>query len=149
MATEVPAPLQWLFTIVVDQSWPEGDEDQLRINRDAWHAASKELLAGIADKGNNATQVTLAAPGAGDPWSGDGAEAFRALTQKFLSGDQSPVKLLSGAAKALGDSSNETALEIEYTKGCIVIALATLAAQIAWMIATALPTFGASTAGIP
>ncbi|MFC4084091.1 WXG100-like domain-containing protein [Amycolatopsis samaneae] len=138
---EMPDAVKWLLPIVVGESWPEGDEDKLRALRDAWHNASNAIP--------QASQIgTTAASGVLNDWSGDGAQAFGEQWKKFVEGDEAYFKNLTEACKALGDSCDQTALDVEYTKYMIIISLIILAAQIAAMIASAAVTFGGSTAGI-
>ncbi|RSM66383.1 NAD:arginine ADP-ribosyltransferase with a RelA/SpoT domain protein [Amycolatopsis sp. WAC 01376] len=138
---EMPDAVKWLLPIVVGESWPEGDEDKLRELRDAWHNASKAVqpIADTATKG--ATEVL-------GGWTGEGAEKFAEAWKKFVEGDEAYFKSLADSSKALGDSCNATALDVEYTKYMIIISLVILAAQIVAMIAAAAVTFGGSTAGI-
>ncbi|WP_412152458.1 toxin glutamine deamidase domain-containing protein [Amycolatopsis mediterranei] len=138
---EMPDAVKWLLPIVVGESWPEGDETKLRALRDAWHTASS-AIGPVAETGNQA------ASGVRDNWTGDGADAFAEQWKKFVEGDEAYFKQLADAAKALGDSCDQTALDVEYTKYMIIISLIVLAAQIAAMIAAAAVTFGGSTAGI-
>ena len=137
----MPGAVAWLLPIVVGESWPEGDEDKLRALRDAWHVASKSITP-VAEIGSNAASEVVA------NWTGDSATAFAEQWKKFTDGDEAYFKSLADAAQALGDSCDQTALDIEYTKYMIIISLVILAAQIAAMIAAAAPSFGASTAGI-
>ena len=138
---EMPDAVKWLLPIVVGESWPEGDETKLRALRDAWHAASS-AIGPVSETGNQA------ASGVRDNWTGDGADAFVEQWKKFVEGDEAYFKQLADASKALGDSCDQTALDVEYTKYMIIISLIVLAAQIAAMIAAAAVTFGGSTAGI-
>ncbi len=141
MGMEMPDAVKWLLPIVVGESWPEGDEDKLRELRDAWHNASKAVqpIADTATKG--ATEVL-------GGWTGEGAEKFAEAWKKFVEGDEAYFKSLADSSKALGDSCNATALDVEYTKYMIIISLVILAAQIIAMLAAAAVTFGGSTAGI-
>src|SRR3954454_24236300 len=138
---EMPDAVKWLLPIVVGESWPEGDEDKLRALRDAWHQASSSI-GPVADLGSKGAGEILGG------WTGEGATAFGEQWKKFVEGDDAYFKSLSDAAKALGDSADATALDIEYTKYMIIISLVTLAAQIIAMIAAAFVTLGASTAGV-
>ncbi|MDT7724706.1 MAG: hypothetical protein QOI21_1282 [Actinomycetota bacterium] len=137
----MPGEVAWLLPIVVGESWPEGDEDKLRALRDAWLVASKSITP-VAEIGSKAASEVVA------NWTGDSATAFAEQWKKFTEGDEAYFKSLADAAQALGDSCDQTALDIEYTKYMIIISLVILAAQIVAMIAAAAPSFGASTAGI-
>ncbi|WP_158852593.1 WXG100 family type VII secretion target [Saccharothrix deserti] len=138
---EIPDEVKWLLPIVVGESWPEGDEDELRELRDAWHRAAEAIpqVSSTADRG---------ATGVLDGWTGDSAEAFEEVWKKYVEGDEAYFKSLTEACQALGDSCDATALDVEYTKYMIIASLIMLAISIAAMIASAAVTFGASTAGI-
>jgi hypothetical protein len=138
---DMPGAVTWLLPIVVGQSWPEGDEDKLRALRDAWHVASK-AISPVSEIGSKAAGDVTA------NWTGDSATAFAEQWRKFVDGDEAYFKSLADAAKALGDSCDQTALDIEYTKYMIIISLVILAAQIVAMLAAAVPSLGTSTAGI-
>ena len=138
---EMPDAVKWLLPIVVGESWPEGDETKLRALRDAWHNASNAITP-ATDMGNKASAGVL------ENWTGEGAKAFEEQWKKFVDGDEAYFKSLADAAKALGDSCDQTALDIEYTKYMIIISLVILAAQIVAMLAAAVPSLGTSTAGI-
>ncbi|WP_370950484.1 toxin glutamine deamidase domain-containing protein [Amycolatopsis sp. cg5] len=139
---EMPDEVKWLLPIVVGESWPEGDEDKLRELAKAWHSAS-DALNPVAQMGSTAVKDILT------NWSGDSAQALGEQWKKFVDGDEAYFKSLGDAAKALGDSCDQTALDVEYTKYMIIISLIILAAQIVAMIAAAAPSLGTSTAGIP
>ncbi|WP_447002636.1 toxin glutamine deamidase domain-containing protein [Saccharothrix isguenensis] len=138
---EIPDEVKWLLPIVVGESWPEGDEDKLRELRDAWHRAAGAIpqVGSTADRG--ATSII-------GEWTGDSAEAFEAAWGKYVDGDEAYFTSLTEACQALGDSCDATALDVEYTKYMIIASLIMLAISIAAMIASAVVTFGASTAGI-
>ncbi|TVT14928.1 NAD:arginine ADP-ribosyltransferase with a RelA/SpoT domain protein, partial [Amycolatopsis rhizosphaerae] len=138
---EMPEAVQWLLPIVVGESWPEGDEDKLRLLAEAWHQASSALQP-VVQTGTNAVSGALA------NWTGQGALAVDEQWQKFVMGDDAYFKALTDASAALGNACEQTALDVEYTKYMIIISLIILAVQIASMVAAAFATFGASTAGI-
>lgn len=138
---EMPESLQWLMPIVVGASWPEGDEEKLRAMRDAWTAAAKSVEEVLGD-GNNASKAALGC------MSGQTAEKFEEYWQKYVEGDAYLVNLQQ-ICTDLAAGCDNAALGVEYTKLSIIFALGILAIQIAAMIASAVATFGTSTAGIP
>ncbi len=141
MGIEIPGAVQWLTPIVVGASWPEGDETKLRAMRDAWEAAAKSVGEVLSD-GNSASSAALGC------MNGQTAEKFNEYWQKYTEGDAYLVNLQQ-ICTDLAAGCDSAALGIEYTKLSIIAALIILAAQIAAMIASAVATFGASTAGIP
>lgn len=141
MGIEIPGAVQWLTPIVVGAKWPEGDEDKLRAMRDAWEAAAKAVGEVLGD-GNNASKAALGC------MSGQTAEKFEEHWKKYTEGDAYLVNLQQ-LCTDLASGCDNAALGIEYTKLSIIAALIILAAQIAAMIASAVATFGTSTAGIP
>lgn len=141
MGIEIPGAVQWLTPIVVGAKWPEGDEDELRLLRDAWQAAEKAVGEVLGD-GNNASTAALGC------MSGQTAEKFEEYWKSYTEGDAYLVNLQQICAD-LAKGCDNAALGIEYTKLSIIAALIILAAQIAAMIASAVATFGTSTAGIP
>lgn len=141
MGIEIPGAVQWLTPIVVGAKWPEGDEDKLRAMRDAWQAAAKAVEEVLGD-GDNASSAALGC------MSGQTAEKFKEHWQKYTEGDAYLVNLQQ-ICTDLAEGCDNAALGVEYTKLSIIAALIILAAQIAAMIASAVATFGTSTAGIP
>ncbi|WP_158851394.1 WXG100-like domain-containing protein [Saccharothrix deserti] len=141
MGIEIPGAVEWLVPIVVGADWPEGDETALRRVGVAWEQAAKTVEEVIGD-GNAAAQAALGA------MEGETAEAFERYWKQYVEGSQYLVELQK-LCDDLADGCDEAALNIEYTKLSIIAALIILAAQIAMMIASAVATFGTSTAGIP
>ncbi|GAA4545196.1 WXG100-like domain-containing protein [Amycolatopsis samaneae] len=138
MSLQIPAELTWLVQIVGGDAWPEGDEDKLRVLATAWEEASRELTA-VQGEVDSVTAAVLSA------LQGTASEEFRKFTQAF----KAQVPDVAVTAKQLGDLARETALQVEYAKYMIVGTLIMLAMQIAWALANAFWTFGASTATIP
>ncbi|MFE0022785.1 glycosyltransferase [Amycolatopsis sp. NPDC059021] len=138
MSLQIPSELTWLVQIVGGDAWPEGDEDKLRVLAVAWEEASRELTA-VQGEVDSVTAAVLSA------LQGTASEEFRKFTQAF----KAQVPDVAVTAKQLGDLARETALQVEYAKYMIVGTLIMLAMQIAWALANAFWTFGASTATIP
>ncbi len=142
MTTHVPEAVQWLFWIVAGESWPEGDEDALRRMAHAWHATADSINEVIADGNRGSQQVKSA-------MEGQTADAFAKLWAQIGEGGEAALPKLRDACKQLGDSCDETALELEHTKLMIIMALVVLAVTIAVLIANTIDTLGASDAAIP
>ncbi|MBE9373050.1 hypothetical protein IQ251_01180 [Saccharopolyspora sp. HNM0983] len=141
MPIEIPGAVQWLTPIVVGADWPEGDEDALRRLAEAWTEAGDGLESVLDDTEsfvNSALQCM----------QGETADAFEQFGSKLTSDDEL-LSQLRDLCEQLGQSCDDAAMEIEYTKLSIIAALLILAAQIAAMLAAAAATVGGSTAGIP
>lgn len=142
MGIEIPGEVSWLFPIVVGASWPEGDETALRRVAEAWTQCGVDI-EGVISETEGAVRSALGT------MKGDTHDAFEKFMKDFCNGDAGHLPELKKLCEALGEGADNAALEIEYTKYSIIAALIILAAQIAAMIASAVATFGASTAGIP
>ncbi|PKW15271.1 hypothetical protein [Saccharopolyspora spinosa] len=142
MGIEIPDAVKWLTPIVVGASWPEGDETALRRVAEAWTTAGQDVDDVIAQT-EAAVQASLGT------MQGQTHDAFEQFVKDFVNGDAGYLPELKKLCESLGEGADGAALEIEYTKMSIIAALIILAAQIAAMIASAVATFGASTAGIP
>jgi hypothetical protein len=138
---QLPAELTWLEW-VVGTDWPAGDEDALWRMRDAWLAAAQDVRAVVQDGDSAYYQVISAMAGAA-------ADQFATYWQKVADGDDAYLAKLARTCEALARHCDQTGTEIEYAKYQFIIFLIILACQIAYMLAMAAPTFGASTAGIP
>ncbi|MCS7483089.1 hypothetical protein ACFFQW_43855 [Umezawaea endophytica] len=141
MGIEIPGAVEWLVPIVVGADWPEGDETALRRLSEAWTQAAT-AVGEVVQEGNGASTAALGC------MTGETSEAFEAYWKQFVEGDAYLVNLQQ-LCTDLASGCDDAALNIEYTKLSIIAALIILAAQIAAMIASAVATFGASTAGVP
>ncbi|HWO67690.1 MAG TPA: hypothetical protein VNO31_47410, partial [Umezawaea sp.] len=141
MGIEIPGAVEWLVPIVVGADWPEGDETALRRLSEAWTQAAT-AVGEVVQEGNGASTAALGC------MSGATSEAFEQYWKQFVEGDAYLVNLQQ-LCTDLASGCDDAALNIEYTKLSIIAALIILAAQIAAMIASAVATFGASTAGVP
>src|SRR4051794_25449136 len=138
---ELPAELQWLEWIV-GTDWPEGDEDALWRLKDVWADAAKGVQS-VLDDGNAASMRVLGAVG------GELADHFTQYWAKYSDGEDAYLPKLVALCESLSGLCDETALQVEFAKYQFIIALIILAIQIAYYLAMAIPSFGASTAAIP
>ncbi len=141
MSLHLPAELHWL-SWVVGSDWPEGDEDSLARCADAWAAAAHEIRQLLPD----AEVAGMTAVSAVD---GDVAVALRTSWSRFIVGDDGYLEQLAHACDELARLCEGTAVQIEYAKYQLIIALIALATTITTLQAAAVGTFGMSTAGIP
>jgi hypothetical protein len=138
---QLPSELQWLEW-VVGSDWPEGDEDALWRLAEAWNQAALDLMQVIEDGNRSATNAALA-------MDGDAAEKFKAHWEQYTTGETAYLVKLTEQCEQIAQHCDSTATEVEYAKYQFILALIILAIQIAYMLAMAAATFGASTAGIP
>src|SRR5690242_4580623 len=138
---ELPAELRWLEW-VVGSDWPEGDEDALWRLKDHWAEAAQGVQS-VLDDGNAASVRVLAGV------AGSLADHFTEYWAKYSEGDDAYLPKLIALCQSLSQLCDQTALQIEAAKYQFIIALIILAIQIAYYLAMAAPSFGASTAAIP
>ncbi|HET6734016.1 hypothetical protein [Mycobacterium sp.] len=140
MSLQIPGYLQWVSYLVGSQ-WPKGDEDAMFRIGGEWHTRADDMTALIPElnRMRSATMSVLQGVTAG---AAD--EQFELL----FDGDASVDKLAKAMA-ALGDLSEGTGKNIEFTKLQILTSLAIAAFEISWALAQTSVTFGASAAQIP
>lgn len=140
MDIQIPPSLQWVSYLAGDQ-WPQGSESGMdRINEILKSAADE--LDGLIPDLNRVRGETLSV------LMGETAEVADRHFAMLFGGDYAVDKLSDGI-RALGESASYTGIEIEYSKLSILVGLALAAAEIAYALAMAAPTWGASTAAIP
>ncbi|WP_131736236.1 WXG100-like domain-containing protein [Actinomadura roseirufa] len=141
MGLEIPDSVKWLSWIV-GSDWPEGDETAMRRCADAWRDAGTGVNELIGDlRGNAADVLGVLDSGA--------ADRFRQNIDKWIDADPRMLPKLAEACGELAETLDGGALDIEYAKLMFIALLIVTAVEIAWLIAAAFATFGASTAGIP
>ncbi|MDX3657183.1 hypothetical protein PV646_07680 [Streptomyces sp. ID05-26A] len=141
MGIEMPAEVRWLIPIVVGDSWPEGDETALQRLAEVWKQAATDVDDAMREAENAVKQAS-------SNMDGEAAEAFKKYWEKFVKGEEATLPKMKDVSDKLSTACRNCAMQIEYAKLSIIIALVILAIQIAVMIASAVASFGASTAGI-
>jgi len=141
MGIEMPAEVRWLIPIVVGDSWPEGDETALQRLGDVWKQAATDVDEAMRQAEDAVKQAT-------SHMDGEAAEAFKKYWEKFVKGEEATLPKMKDVSEKLATACRNCAMQIEYAKLSIIIALVLLAIQIAVMLASAVVSFGASTAGI-
>ncbi|TMR26446.1 hypothetical protein [Actinomadura geliboluensis] len=141
MGLEIPEPVQWLSWII-GADWPEGDETAMRRCADAWRAAGTEVGELIEELNQAANDVR----GALDSGA---ADEFGKNWEKWVSTDPQILTKLVESCGQFGETLDGGALDIEYAKYMFIALLIITAIEIAYLIAAAFATFGASTAAIP
>ncbi|NUL07435.1 hypothetical protein HRW07_30300, partial [Streptomyces lunaelactis] len=120
MSIEMPPELAWVANLAVGQSWPQGDEDNLRALGAAWEDAAQELR-GISEHIGSSANGVLESVG------GQVGDEFR----DFIVQLEGSLPAMSESAKGLGTLGRNTGLQLEYAKYMILLQLILLAAQIA------------------
>ncbi|WP_194825895.1 YwqJ-related putative deaminase [Nocardia sp. XZ_19_231] len=120
---ELPDELSWL-KIVVGMEWPEGDETEMWALAQDWRTAADGLRAILPDIDHAKTASLKAYP------SGEGVEEMTKALDSMRNGDQSLGKLAE-YFDLVGDSVDQVAMEIEYTKMMFWTSLGLLLAELA------------------
>ncbi|WP_327585502.1 hypothetical protein OHA25_59330 [Nonomuraea sp. NBC_00507] len=125
---------------VVGMDWPEGDESGCFRLADACVTAAHRLVEGTAaDQPGSASKI-------GSAWDGEAHLAFAAHVEAVVGGQLAAVvKRLVDTAVAL----NGVGVQIQYAKYMIEATVWLLIAQLAYLLAMALASGGASLALIP
>ena len=140
MTLQIPGYLQWVSYLVGSQ-WPKGDEDAMFRIGGQWHTRADEMTTLIPELNRMRASTMSVLQGV---TAGAADEQFELL----FDGDASVDKLAKAMA-ALGDLSEGTGKNIEFTKLQILTSLAIAAFEISWALAQTSVTFGASAAQIP
>src|SRR5690349_2934163 len=125
MSINIPPEFQPIAKITVGQEFPTGDEDKLAELGAVWNATAQEINQLLGEL-NPATAATF------ESLAGAPAEQFGQFVYQLSS--TLPVMVTSAAQ--LGQMAEEIALEIEYAKHMIILQLAWMAAEIAYLPAT-------------
>ncbi len=141
MTLELPAEVRWLEW-VVGSDWPDGDEDALWRLSAGWRDAARDIYTVIAE-GDTACARAL------ESVDGPIAAAMAAHWAKFGATSEGYLVQLATLCEQLADHCDQTATQIEYAKYQFIAALIALAIEIAYLVAMAVPTSGASAAAIP
>lgn len=140
MGIEIPGWLEQVAWLAAGE-WPEGDETALRRVGAAWDRAAEDVDAALRD-------ADAAVAEALSSMDGEAADAVREFWAQYADGDQAALRALEERSRELGDQCRNCALQIEYAKLSILIALGIFLAELLAMLASAFVTAGASTAGI-
>ncbi|NUR01125.1 MAG: hypothetical protein HOY79_32710, partial [Streptomyces sp.] len=130
MSIMIPPELQPFAKITVGQEFPTGNEDHLAELGAVWNTTAQELNQLLGEL-NPATAATF------ESLAGAPAEQFG----QFVNQLSSTLPVMATSAEQLGQMAQEIALEIEYAKYMIILQLAWMAAEIAYLTATG---FGAA-----
>ncbi|TDE13607.1 hypothetical protein, partial [Actinomadura sp. 6K520] len=141
MGLEIPEPVQWLGWII-GADWPEGDETAMRRCAEAWRTAGTEVDELIQELVQTASDVRSAL-------DSGAAEAFGQKWEQWVTTDPQILTKLVESCGQLAETLDGGALDIEYAKYMFIALLIITAIEIAYLIAAAFATFGASTAAIP
>ncbi|MFI5554687.1 hypothetical protein, partial [Streptomyces sp. NPDC051738] len=125
MSIQLPPELGFVAKIAVGDEFPKGNEDKLAELGAVWNAAAQEInqLLGQLNPSTAATFESMA---------GAPAEQFG----QFVTALSSTLPVMATSAAQLGVMADNIALEIEYAKYMIILNLAWMAAEIAYLTAT-------------
>ncbi|MGY2062578.1 WXG100-like domain-containing protein, partial [Nocardia gipuzkoensis] len=124
---DLPDGLQWLGYIA-GSSWPKGDEDDMFSIDGFYQTAAEDLEAQIE-------QLRAACDRALANYSGPASNQMKSQFDLFFNGDTSVATQVQGL-RQIGTAAHEMGVSIEHTKLQIIVTLAMLAAEIAYLLTT-------------
>ncbi|MFJ2008733.1 WXG100-like domain-containing protein, partial [Streptomyces chartreusis] len=142
MAIEASDAGRGMFLALTGMEFPKLNEDLLRALAEAYFSAAEKLGA-LPDE---VVRVTRRVRSSFDARS---AQAFADSLAEFTSGRTNYVAAGQELAAGIGRYVRQTGTQVEYTKAMAIGQLAQLFFEIAWCIANAFRTFGASLLLIP
>ncbi|MGW2250924.1 scabin-related ADP-ribosyltransferase [Kitasatospora sp. NPDC001660] len=138
MSIHIPDGLAKLFHGLTGMAWPEADEDKLRLAGDDYLLVAQDMPQ-LEDYIRDLTAYCQ------EQVSGRTGDGFADMAATLISiGGGSALAEAAEQANQLGKVAHDTANQVEYTKWMIIGQLVQLAAEIAWAIAAAPFTAGAS-----
>ncbi|GAA3014405.1 toxin glutamine deamidase domain-containing protein [Actinokineospora diospyrosa] len=140
MAMMVPDEVRKLFQVLTGEEWPDANEDKLRALADAWDRAAYRL------SGELAPQLRTAVVTIRSNFHGAAEQAFANRMAPYVEGANNYISIADEQFRALAKFLRDLALEVEYIKLVSILSLIMLIAEIAWAIAAAFGTAGASMA---
>ncbi|MDA2805915.1 WXG100-like domain-containing protein [Nocardiopsis suaedae] len=143
MGMQPPDELRTMFMVLTGSEWPDADEDLL------WELAS--VYGTTADRLDvDLPQFVLRVKNkVREEFDATAADFFDESVNQFVGGERNYLGEGAAAARGLRDYADNAATQVQYAKWMIIGQLIQLAAEIAWAIAMAPFTFGASLAKIP
>ena len=143
MGMQLPSGLRNLFYGLTGSKWFTADETTLRALADLLDQTGGRIETEIPPL------VTSVKRRVRTTFDSRAADYFEESIDKFTAGNTNYVKAAADAAHQLADFVREAANQVEYVKWMIIGQLIQLALEIAWAIAMAKWTFGASLTMIP
>lgn len=120
------------------EAWPTGDEDKLRELGEAWVQLSEAIGEALGEGDGAALQIL-------ENWGGSAGGAFGQLWTQIGVGPNTGLPVVQEAAAALGAGCDAAALEIEYAKLTVLIAV--IITVIAVFVALLMAWLGGVSAG--
>lgn len=143
MGMQLPSGLRNLFYGLTGSKWFTADETTLRALSDLLDQTGGRIETEIPPL------VTSVKRRVRTTFDSRAADYFEESIDKFTAGNTNYVKAAADAAHQLADFVREAANQVEYVKWMIIGQLIQLALEIAWAIAMAKWSFGASLTMIP
>ncbi|GAB2847483.1 hypothetical protein GCM10027176_58870 [Actinoallomurus bryophytorum] len=138
MAIEVPEGVQGLFLVLTGEKWPTANEDVLREVGDAWGTASDRLENELGPYLVHVVQKIRS------DFTGKSAIKFADMMAPYAADDPRYIPEAAAQFQQLKKFLLDASTQVEYTKIISIEELVLLIAQIAWAIAMAFWTDGAS-----
>ncbi len=129
MAVVFPPELAGLLKALSGMDPPEANEDSLRAVGDMYDASAADLIELKSLVVELVNEIR-------SNFEGDAADAFIETMEKYISGDDYLGAAATGA-RELGQFARSVALQVEYMKWMMIAIVAWLAAELAFLAATA------------
>ena len=143
MGMQLPEWARETFLVVTGDGWPEADEDAL------WALAGEWAGVGNVVDGLHVRMMEPVRGVRRTDWDGPAAQAFALAGQGSAGLVRQQVQGLAAGSMQVSDFIYQTGVNVQYMKIIVLEELVLLAAQIAHLIAMAVPTCGASMAAVP
>src|SRR3569833_2097982 len=138
MAIEAPEGVQGLFLVLTGERWPTANEDALREVGNAWGTAGDRLESELAPYMVQVVQHIRAS------FTGKSAIRFADMMAPYVVGEPQYIPQAAAQFQQMKKVLLDAATLVEYVKIISIEELILLIAQIAWVIAMAFWTDGAS-----
>ncbi|WP_434444123.1 toxin glutamine deamidase domain-containing protein [Lentzea sp. E54] len=134
----VPDEVRVLFQVLSGEEWPDADEDKLRALADAWENAANRLTGDLAPQLKHAVTTIRTT------FHGQAERAFATRMSPFVEGEDNYLSIADEQFRGLAKFLRDLALDVEYVKLVSVLTIVSLIAEMAWAVAMAFWTGGAS-----
>lgn len=138
MAIEVPTAVQDLFLVLTGEKWPTANEDRLREVGNTWGSAGDQLRDDLGPL------LVKAVHNIRDNFTGKAAIKFADMMAPYVVDPPQYIPQAAAQFQQLKKFLLDAATQVEYVKIISIEELILLIAQIAWAIANAFWTDGAS-----
>src|SRR5262249_37901033 len=138
MSMHVPEEVRGLFLVLTGEEWPTADEDKLLLRGRAWGKAATRVQNELAPQITHAVNYIRA------NFDGRAEQGFAETMAPYTVDQPHYIQSATEQFRQLETFLEDTSVQVEYVKLISIISLIELLAEIAWAIASAPFTGGAS-----